>query len=143
MGKMLALYISQTGQKGRIKQNELYLDEQGIIGDKYYNRDINRSILLTSTHSYDLAKNKNISIPFGSLGENLLIDYNPYHLSPGSQLRIGKEVIVEISQPCTMCEHLSSIDEQLPELLKNDRGVFVKVVQGGTIYTEDTVYLLD
>lgn len=143
VGNILTLFISKAGTKGRIKQDKLQLDEKGIIEDKYYNRNINRSILLTSSESYDLAKKRGISMPFGSLGENLLIDYNPYHLPSGSKLRIGNEVILEICQYCTMCEHLSIIDEQLPTLLKNDRGIFVKVVNGGTIHLADKIYLLD
>lgn len=143
VGNILTLFISKAGTKGRIKQDKLQLDEKGIIEDKYYNKNINRSILLTSVQSYELAKNRGISMPFGSLGENLLIDYNPYHLPSGSKLRIGNDVIIEISQYCTMCDHLSNIDAQLPTLLKNDRGMFVKVVKSGSIHPEDKIYLLD
>ncbi len=91
---------------------------------------------------YKLAMQHNITIPFGSLGENLLIDYNPYHLPAGTLLQIGT-VILEISQNCTICNHLSSIDKNLPELLKDDRGIFAKVVQEGDIKLEDTVYLIN
>lgn len=143
LGNILTLFISKSGTKGRIRQEKLHLDEQGIIEDKYYNKDINRSILLTSTQSYELVKKMGITISYGSLGENLLIDYNPYHLSAGSKLRIGNDVIIEISQNCTMCEHLSNIDKRLPTLLKNDRGIFVKVVKGGTIHLKDKIYLLE
>ncbi len=69
-------------------------------------------------------------MPFGSLGENILIDYNPYHLNAGDQLRMG-EVVLQISQNCTICDHLSKIDETLPTLLKDDRGIFAKVIKGG------------
>lgn len=143
VGTILTLFISKSGTKGRIKQGKLQVDKKGILEDKYYNKDINRSILLTSVQSYELATNRGITLPFGSLGENLLIDYNPYHLPSGGKLRIGNDVILEISQYCTMCDHLSTIDEQLPTLLKNDRGIFVKVVKGGTIHREDKIYLLD
>jgi MOSC domain-containing protein YiiM len=80
-------------------------------------------------------------MPFGSLGENILIDYNPYHLTAGDQLRIG-EVLLEISQNCTMCDHLSKIDENLPTLLKDDRGIFAKVIKGGVIQPGDEITLL-
>lgn len=143
VGNILTLFISKSDIDGRIKQELLHLDKKGIVEDKYYDRDINRSILLTSAQSYQIAKNRGISMPYGSLGENLLINYNPYHLPSGAKLRIGNDVIIEITQNCTMCEHLSTIDEQLPTLLKNDRGIFVKVVKGGTIHREDKIYLLE
>ena len=142
IGKIITLFISSSKTKTRLEKENLHLNTKGIIEDKYYNRDIQRSILITSTQSYDLVKNKNISIPFGVLGENLLIDYNPYHLVAGVKLQIGENVILEISQHCTMCEHLSNIDTQLPTLLKDNRGIFAKVLQEGKIKREDEIILL-
>jgi len=141
VGKILTLFISTKNNKNRIEQISLEVDEKGIKEDKYYNTNINRSILITSTQSYKLAKEHNIEIPFGTLGENLLIDYNPYHLKSGNKLKIG-EVILEISQNCTICDHLSKIDEKLPKLLEKDRGIFAKVVKDGEIKIEDKIYLL-
>lgn len=141
LGKIVHLFVSQEGVKERVEKNKLTLDEKGITEDKFYNKNIQRSILITSTASYNLALEKNISMPFGTLGENILIDYNPYHLASGSKLHIGDEVILEISQYCTMCEHLSNIDKRLPTLLKNDRGIFAKVVQEGHIKEGDEIYM--
>ncbi len=109
---------------------------------KYYDKNIQRSVLITSKASYDLANKNNIQLPFGSLGENILITYNPYHLSSGDTLRIG-DVVLEISQNCTMCDHLSKIDKDLPTLLKDDRGIFARVIESGVIKKEDEIYLLN
>ena len=140
VGKIIALFISDPIEKEKIKKESLEIDREGIIDDKYYNKDINRSILLTSQKSYDLALSHGIKIPEGALGENLLMNYNPYTLSSGEKLYIG-ETILEISQNCTICNHLSIIDKRVPELLKNDRGVFAKVVKGGKIYTSDAIFI--
>ncbi len=141
VGKVTTLFISVQGSSTRIEKELFNLDPKGIIEDKYYDTNINRSVLLTSEASYALASKHNITFPFGSLGENILMDYNPYHLIPGDQLRIG-EVILEISQNCTMCDHLSKIDENLPTLLKDDRGIFAKVIEGGMIKKGDGITLL-
>jgi len=141
LGNVKELFISVKGSSQRVNQSTLSLDTLGIQKDKYHNTNIERSVLITSLSSYNLAKSKNISMPFGSLGENLLIDYNPYHLKAGTKLQIGT-AILEISQMCTMCDHLSNIDAQLPTLLKEDRGIFAKVIQEGKIRKEDEIYLL-
>jgi len=141
VGKVSELFISLKGSKKRVSKKSISLDTFGIIQDKYHNTDIQRSILITSLTSYDLAQKHNITMPFGSLGENLFIDYNPYHLSSGTKLEIGT-AILEISQNCTMCNHLSKIDKKLPTLLKHDRGIFAKVVQDGEIHYNDNIYLL-
>jgi len=59
----------------------------------------------------------------------------------GSKISIGKVLLV-VTQNCTICNHLSSIDKRLPSLLKDDRGIFVKVVEGGVIEKGDKICLL-
>ncbi len=141
IGKVLSIFISIKGNSQRVEKNTILLDSKGIREDKFYDKAIERSVLITSLSSYDLAKQHDITMPYASLGENLLIDYNPYHLPTGTKLHIGTAEI-EISQNCTLCDHLSNIDAQLPTLLKNDRGIFAKVVKEGEIKKEDIIYLV-
>ena len=141
IGQVLELFISRKDVSKRISRTILEVDSQGIMDDKFYAKEVERSILLTSLDSYDLALKNNIEMPYGALGENILIDYNPYALAIGSQIQIG-EVVLEITQNCTICNHLSSIDKTLPKLLKDDRGIFVKVVEVGFIEKGDKLYLL-
>jgi len=141
IGQVSELFISLKDSSNRVSKTSLSLDTYGIKEDKYYNTNINRSVLITSISSYHIALENCITMPFGSLGENLLIDYNPYHLAPGTKLKIGT-VTLEISQNCTMCDHLSKIDNMLPTLLQKDRGIFAKVIQEGEIKIEDDLYLV-
>ncbi len=140
VGKILELFYSTND--GRVNTNELALDDKGVIEDKYYNKNIQRSVLITSCDSYKLAASYGIEAPYSALGENLLIDYNPYHLKPGARLSIGN-LELEITQNCTLCKSLAKVDAALPKLLENDRGVFAKVISSGTIQKGDNIYLLD
>ena len=139
VGKILELFYSTND--GRVNAVELTLDEKGVVEDKYYNRDIQRSVLITSQESYKLATEHGIDAKYSALGENILIDYNPYHLKPGARLKIG-DIELEISQNCTLCNSLAKVDAKLPKLLKNDRGIFAKVISGGTLRKGDNIYLL-
>ena len=141
IGEVIELFVSVKGDSKRIAKRVVELDENGIVDDKFYAKNRERSILLTTIESYTLASRHNINMPYGSLGENILIDYNPYHLPLGTKIQIG-EVVVEVAQNCTICNHLSSIDKSLPKLLKEDRGIFVKVVEAGFIEKGDKLYLL-
>ena len=140
VGNVLELFISIG--KERDNRLSITLDKDGVIGDKFYGQKISRSVLITSIDSYKLAKLSNIDAKFSALGENLLIDYNPYHLKVGAQLQIGN-VVLEISQNCTICKSLAKIDDRLPKILENDRGVFAKVVRSGTIDKSDKIYLIE
>ena len=140
VGEVLELFYSTND--GRINTTELALDKKGVIEDKYYNKNIERSVLIASLDSYSLAKKHGIDAPYSSLGENILIDYNPYSLKPGAKIMIG-ELVLEISQNCTLCESLAKVDAKLPKILKDDRGIFAKVIIGATIKKGDHIYLLN
>lgn len=140
IGKVLKLFISTASDLKRGDKSVIAVNELGVLGDKFYGKDAQRSILIASIDSYNLVKEYDIEMPFGYLGENLLIDYNPYSLPMGTKLKIGN-TILEISQNCTICNHLSVIDKRIPKLLKNDRGIFAKVVNSGEIKIDDSIYL--
>lgn len=139
-GKVLKLFITKDDKnKTRETPQKLQVDEAGIIDDKFYAKDSQRAILISSMESYKLTQENGIDIAVGALGENLLIDINPYHLTPGERLQIG-ETVLEITQNCTLCKGLASVNSKLPKLLKNDRGIFAKVVNGpSTIKIGDSV----
>jgi len=140
VGKILELFYSTNN--GRVNTTELTLDQKGVVEDKYYDKDIQRSVLITSLESYKLATSHGINAPYSALGENLLIDYNPYHLKPGAKLVIN-DMELEISQNCTLCKSLTKVDSKLPKLLKDDRGIFAKVISSGIINKGDNIYLLN
>ncbi len=141
VGSVLRLFTSKSGTSERFLEQKLSLDVNGVVDDKFYGKNIERSVLIASTASYELVSTYGIEMPFGYLGENILLDYNPYALEVGTKLKMG-DAILEISQHCTICNHLTTIDVKIPTLLKNDRGVFAKVVQDGEIYAGDDVYLV-
>ena len=140
VGNVSSLFYSTAN--GRTLTAELLMDAKGIVKDKHYNKNIERSVLIASLDSYELIKSHGIDAPYSALGENLLIDYNPYHLPTGSRIKIGN-VILEISQHCTLCKSLTKVDAKLPKLLKDDRGIFAKVMESGSIKEDDDIYLLD
>lgn len=132
-GKVVTLFITKDDEnKTRQRPQEIQVDAAGIIGDKFYAKDEQRAILITATDSYKLTQENNIEIEEGSLGENLLVNVSPYHLLPGECLTVG-DTVLEITQNCTLCKGLSSVNAKLPKLLKNDRGIFAKVISGPAI----------
>ena len=141
VGKVLKLFISVKDTDGATQthqQPSIKLDTNGVIDDKFHAKDSQRAILLSSYESYKIAKENNIQMPHGSLGENILMDFNPYHLKDGDQIHIG-DLILEITQHCTMCKGLTKLDAKAPKLLKDHRGIFAKTVTSGTIHEGDAV----
>jgi len=141
--KVLKLFITKNdSNKTRMSLNSINLDALGIKEDKFYNQNLQRSVLLTSIESYKIAKNEGIDLEYGSLGENILLEYNPYHLQEGARLLVGN-CLLEITQNCTLCKGLSSVNSKLPKLLKHDRGIFAKVIEENSqINVGDTTEVL-
>ena len=137
LGCVKQLFI--TTQHSRLSKINIEVDKNGIIEDKYYDKNINRSILLSSTKAYDLIKSKDISVDFGALNENIIVDFDPYNLELGANILI-EDAILQITAHCTLCNSLKKIDDTAPELLKNDRGVFAKVIKRGTISLNSPIY---
>ncbi len=142
-GKILELFITKDdAQKTRESVAFVKVDNDGILEDKFYAKNSLRSILITATDSYKITQENNIELPWGSLGENIVTDLNPYHLVCGDKLKIGENTL-EITQNCTLCKGLSSVNPKLPKLLKDDRGIFAKVISGeGRIEVGDTIEIL-
>jgi len=140
-GKVLQLFITKNDtNKTKLSPTTLHLTSEGVVDDKFYAKDPQRAILITTTQSYEMAQEQGIEMPYGTLGENILIDINPYHLQAGEQLQIG-ECTLEITQNCTLCKGLSTINSKLPKLLKDDRGIFAKVIKGNSLHVNDRVSL--
>ena len=140
LGNVIKLFISELDNAEKIEVQSINCNLDGIIGDKFYKRDKNRSILLSSLHSYNLAKQNGIDISYGTLGENILLDFDPHNLQIGTKIYIG-DAILELSQECTLCKHLTTINNKLPKLLKKDRGIFAYALNEAKININDKVYM--
>lgn len=138
--RVIALFISVDNEKKRLTKDILELDEKGVLEDKFYAKNNNRLILITSTAAYVLARSSGVELEYGSLGENILIDQAINELAIGDRFKIG-ETLLEVTQNCTLCNGLSMIDPKLPEILKNDRGIFAKAVTNGLIKKDDIIII--
>lgn len=113
----------------------------GAKGDRHAGKDPDRAVLVAGLPAYEKAREAGIDLPFGALGENLLLDLDPHHLPPGTRLRVG-EALLELAQVCTVCSSLSQFDLRLPKLLYGGRGLYARVLEGGLVRVGDPVRIL-
>ena len=62
------------------------------------------------------------------------------NISPGAQLKLGPQAVIEVTKARTGCERLALVQPQAPEL--DYIGVLAKVVTGGAIQVGDPVELV-
>ncbi|GAA5335631.1 MULTISPECIES: MOSC domain-containing protein [Thermus] len=141
-GKVVSLHLGTTPglPKPRVEVLEL-LPGFGAKGDRHAGKDPDRAVLVAGLAAYEKAQRAGIDLPYGALGENLLLDLDPHGLPLGARLWVG-EALLEFSQVCTVCASLSQFDLRLPKLLYGGRGLYARVLEGGVVRVGDPVRVL-
>ncbi len=142
LGKVVETFSATKDSGGlpRPQVEKLVLIEGfGIENDKFAGDELHKAVMIIGLKSYEMAKEKGIDLLKGSYGENILLDFDPHTLNVGERLNIG-DSLIEITEKCTLCNHLSVFGAKLPKLIKNHRGLYCKIIEGGKI-TKDLAVL--
>ena len=124
----------------RVKHLEL-IEGYGIKDDKFAGKNIERSVMVVGKIAYDIAHTNGIQLERGSLGENILFNFDPHALLLGKMIQIG-DAKLQITEKCSICTHLSAFDTKLPTLIQEHRGIYCKIIQSGVVTKESSVVLL-
>ena len=141
LATVIGTFSAPEGQSGlpRPQAERLKLVKgHGIVGDKFARKDLNQTVMIVGKTAYDIAARGGVKIDPGSLGENILIDGDPHQWPVGTRLHVGS-AIVELTEACTLCNHLSVFDRTLPKLVRHDRGVYCRIIASGTVEVGDAV----
>lgn len=135
IGKVIATFSAKKGQSGlprpKVEQLEL-IYQYGIKEDKFAGTDEEKAVMVVGTIAYDIAKEHGIELELGSMGENVLFDFNPHEYTVGDVFNVG-DTLLEITQHCTICNHLAVFGKKLPFLVKDCRGLYCKILEGGEV----------
>jgi MOSC domain-containing protein YiiM len=135
LGKVLNTFSATKESSGSPRPLVFQLNlikDYGIENDKFAGKKLEQTVMIVGIQSYEIAKNNGINLEFGSLGENILSDFDPHILEIGTKLIIENSII-EITQTCTVCNHLAVFNENLPLLLKGHRGLYCKIIKSGIV----------
>lgn len=144
IGKVLGTFSAKKGdsQLPRPEVTSLNLIEGfGIEEDKFAGKNLEKTVMIVGQYSYDISSKEGIDIQVGSLGENILLDFNPHDYNVGTSFKIGNAVI-KITENCTICNHLSVFGKKLPFIVKDCRGIYCTIIKSGVIKTNDSVELI-
>lgn len=140
-GKVLALYMTMPDMMRsghRMSCEDFECDPDGIIGDMNYETSEDYVMLLTSKKSYDIVEEAELVLDQGVLMESIYVDIDLYGLKKGSIIELG-ETLLEVTGPCESYGYLMALAPELPELLKGNRGIFVRPLDHGKISVGDEV----
>ena len=142
-GSVAAVCVSE--RKGTIKQPvpEIRLRRRhGVEGDAHAG-DWHRQVSLLADESVDKMREKMPDIPSGAFAENILTKGIELHaLPPGTRLRIGGSVLLEITQIGKECHADCAIRRQVGDCVMPREGVFAIVLEEGVIRAGDVITVI-
>ena len=142
-GAIVAVCTSK--KKGTRKRNvgeaELRLD-WGLVGDAHA-AAWHRQVSLLAMESIEKMRAKGLNVGPGSFAENLTTQgIDLLSLPIGSQVRVGSDVVLEITQHGKVCHDRCAIYEIAGDCVMPREGIFAKVVEGGRVKVGDTIKVL-
>ena len=135
--------ICISSKKGIVKKAVPQAEFQvgfGIAGDAH-GGDWHRQVSLLAGESIDTVKEKLPQLKDGAFAENIVTrGLNLAAVKVGDRLRIGKEIVLEITQIGKHCHNDGcAIKKATGDCIMPREGLFAKVVQGGAAQPGDAV----
>lgn len=144
-GKVLAVNISQ--KKGEKKNNidcGLFLENLGLENDAHAEAGIIRQVSLLAKESIDKIRAKGLDVNYGDFAENLTVEGIDLPSLPiGTRLKVGSEVLLEVSQIGKVCHNRCNIFYTVGDCVMPREGIFAKVLTGGEIKADDLIEIID
>ncbi len=132
--------VNISAGKGEMKKpagRAILIAGHGMEGDAHAG-DWHRQVSLLAVEDIEYMRGRGADVSPGDFAENITtrgVDLPSLPL--GARLKIG-EVVLEVTQIGKECHHGCAILRQVGECVMPVRGIFAKVITGGTIEDEST-----
>jgi MOSC domain-containing protein YiiM len=115
--------------------------EYGLEGDGH--AGTGRQVSLLAAESIEKIRELGLNVSPGDFAENLTTQGLSLHTLPvGTRLRVGTEVVLEITQIGKQCHDRCAIFDQVGMCVMPTEGVFARVVCGGAVRAGDEIWAL-
>lgn len=143
-GTVIAVCRSEkTGTKKEPCGAGIFSEDYGLEGDAHAARGIARQVSLLAEESINKMKALGLDLNPGDFAENLTVaGMALFSLLVGTRLRVGGEVVLEISQIGKVCHSGCAIFQAVGTCIMPKEGVFARVIRGGKIGTGDVVEIM-
>ena len=139
--------ICLSSKKGIVKRavsQAVFEKDFGIVDDAHAGK-WHRQVSLLAAESIEIVKEKLPTLKDGAFAENIItrgLDITT--IKVGDQLRIGDDIILEITQIGKKCHNDGcAIKKATGDCIMPKEGLFAKVVEGGTAKAGDTLFPLN
>lgn len=141
---LVAVSISATKgvKKDNVPQARVVVNF-GLEGDAHAG-DWHRQVSLLAVESIDKMLCRGLELKPGDFAENLTTQgIDIPNLPIGTRLRVGNEVVLEVTQIGKACHHGCAIKQAVGDCVMPREGIFARVLQGGLVHPNDIIEVLD
>jgi MOSC domain-containing protein YiiM len=149
-GKVYSLNISKIkGVTKKPVKEVLLVENWGVKGDAHAEGGIRQISLLAleiieKQKKCPKIKSGKISLNPGDFAENITTkDLDLTNLQIGDKLKIGENVIIEISKIGKECHKYCAIYYKTGDCIMPREGIFAKVIKGGSVRTNDIIEVIN
>jgi MOSC domain-containing protein YiiM len=141
MARVIA--VCKSEKKGTRKEpiaDGYIRQDYGLAGDAHADCTTHRQVSLLAMESINKMRRLGYDVGPGDFAENLTTeDIELISLPVGTELCVGNEVILEISQIGKECHTGCAIFRQVGKCVMPKEGVFARVIRGGTVRVGDEI----
>lgn len=140
---IVSVNISEnTGERKKDVTSCLALEERGLENDAHAG-DWHRQVSLLAVESVDKMRLAGLDVWPGDFAENLTTQgVDLVSLPVGTRLKVGDEVLLEVTQIGKECLKPCAIYYQAGDCVMPKEGIFARVLKGGKLEVGDTIEVM-
>ena len=133
-GKIVALHLCEEHRAPMVPVQEVVaVSGLGLEGDRHAIKDSLRQVLVMDKETLDT-----LGLAPGIIKENVTLEgLDLSSIEAGHVFRIGKDVTLEATGPCTPCPRMDEIRPGLQSEIDGRRGIITRVLNGGVLKVGD------
>ncbi len=143
-GRIVSINISEKKGMRKKPVDEAVINENsGIEGDAHASSQWHRQVSLLALESVKKMQDMGLNVKPGDFAENITTEGLDLPALPlGTRMKIGRDVIGEVSQIGKECHTRCAIYHQAGDCVMPKEGIFIKVLKGGKIKVGDEVSVM-
>ena len=123
--------------------HDTVIEQHGLASDAHAG-SWHRQVSFLAVESIRRARERGLDVHEGDFGENFTTEGIDLHTLPlGTQLRIGDDVLVEISQIGKVCHTRCAIYHLAGDCIFPHEGIFGVVLHGGEAHVGDAIEIVE
>jgi len=142
--KVVSINISdKKGVRKKPVDEILVKADYGLEGDAHSSSEWHRQVSLLALESIKKMQDMGLDVKPGDFAENITTEgIDLVSLPVGTRIRIGTDIVGEVSQIGKECHTRCAIYYQAGDCVMPKEGIFIKVIHGGTLRVKDPISVI-